>query len=241
MFTARAIPVPPPTEPPEDRLFGERHDAPAAHEPTHRPADEPIDRPFDEPIHHPADAPADVPAGDRWSDGDVPDQPLFGTPPPPPGAPEPAPPWSPEPVPDVAPTVADPAEATASVTDLADELSRYVVEDAVDGPWSEAALPGARPAPAPAAGPEVTPPAQPEATPPAEPEATRPPAEPPVPATPVAAPEAAPADTGATEGVRVHDHRLDRRPGPIRLSPSEAVALAKDGPAALHRRRPRGA
>lgn len=36
--------------------------------------------------------------------------------------------------------------------------------------------------------------------------------------------------------VRVHDERLDTRPGPIRMSPSEAVALATDGPAALRRR-----
>lgn len=38
---------------------------------------------------------------------------------------------------------------------------------------------------------------------------------------------------------RVHDERLDNRPGPIRLSPSEAVALAEQGPDALRRERPR--
>lgn len=41
--------------------------------------------------------------------------------------------------------------------------------------------------------------------------------------------------------VRVHDDRIDRRPGPLRLSPSQAVALAKDGPEALRQPRPRGA
>lgn len=40
---------------------------------------------------------------------------------------------------------------------------------------------------------------------------------------------------------RVHDERLDNRPGPIRLSPSEAVALAEQGPDALRRERPRSA
>lgn len=46
----------------------------------------------------------------------------------------------------------------------------------------------------------------------------------------------------ATHGpstIRVHDERLDNRPGPIRMSPSEAVTLANEGPAALRRRRPR--
>lgn len=37
--------------------------------------------------------------------------------------------------------------------------------------------------------------------------------------------------------VNVHGERLDVRPGPIRMTPSEALALAKDGPAALRRRR----
>lgn len=39
--------------------------------------------------------------------------------------------------------------------------------------------------------------------------------------------------------MRVHDGRLDRRPGPIRMTPSEAIALAQDGPRALRRDRPR--
>jgi hypothetical protein len=46
--------------------------------------------------------------------------------------------------------------------------------------------------------------------------------------------EAIPTQDGTR--VRVHDERLDTRPGPIRMSPSEAVALATDGPAALRRR-----
>lgn len=47
-----------------------------------------------------------------------------------------------------------------------------------------------------------------------------------------------PSDTVTSTGqrIRVHDERIDNRPGPIRFSPSEAVALAKDGPRALHRR-----
>ncbi|MDX1620149.1 MAG: hypothetical protein R3320_04105 [Nitriliruptorales bacterium] len=47
-----------------------------------------------------------------------------------------------------------------------------------------------------------------------------------------------PAQTAGQRGVNVHDDRIDRRPGPIRMTPSEALALAKDGPAALRRRRP---
>lgn len=36
--------------------------------------------------------------------------------------------------------------------------------------------------------------------------------------------------------VRVHDGRLDRRPGPIKMTPSEAMRLAQDGPRALRHR-----
>jgi hypothetical protein len=39
--------------------------------------------------------------------------------------------------------------------------------------------------------------------------------------------------------VRVHGDRIDTRPGPIRLSPSEALALARDGRSALRAERPR--
>lgn len=46
--------------------------------------------------------------------------------------------------------------------------------------------------------------------------------------------------TGGDGGPRVsvHGERLDSRPGPIRMTPSEALALAKDGREALQRRRP---
>lgn len=43
-------------------------------------------------------------------------------------------------------------------------------------------------------------------------------------------------DTLTGPYVNVHDERIDRRPGPIRMTPSEALALAKEGPAALRRR-----
>lgn len=41
--------------------------------------------------------------------------------------------------------------------------------------------------------------------------------------------------------VRVHDGRLDTRPGPIRMSPSEALRLAEEGPRASRRRDEPGA
>lgn len=41
----------------------------------------------------------------------------------------------------------------------------------------------------------------------------------------------------APSKVRVHDERLDRRPGPIHMSPSEAIALAAGRTDALNRHR----
>lgn len=40
----------------------------------------------------------------------------------------------------------------------------------------------------------------------------------------------------ASQRVRVHAQRIDQRPGPIRMTPSEALTLAKEGPGALRRR-----
>lgn len=57
---------------------------------------------------------------------------------------------------------------------------------------------------------------------------------------PAPAPEPAPESQVDDEGrtMRVHDGRLDKRPGPIRMTPSEAIALAQEGPRALRRDRP---
>lgn len=55
----------------------------------------------------------------------------------------------------------------------------------------------------------------------------------------LAAPPPPPSTDDASTGVRVHSERLDRRPGPIRMSPSEALALASEGPEALQRGRDR--
>lgn len=42
---------------------------------------------------------------------------------------------------------------------------------------------------------------------------------------------------GDAPTTRVHADRIDQRPGPIKLTPSEAVTLAAEGPASLRRRR----
>jgi hypothetical protein len=62
-----------------------------------------------------------------------------------------------------------------------------------------------------------------------------PPVTPPTPAPP----EAVETDTApdVAHPVRVHEGRLDRRVGPMALSPGEAVRLAGEGPRALVRRR----
>lgn len=56
---------------------------------------------------------------------------------------------------------------------------------------------------------------------------------------PADAPEAvaggAPTDDADARTVRVHDERLDKRPGPIRMTPSQAIRLAEEGPRATHR------
>jgi hypothetical protein len=55
---------------------------------------------------------------------------------------------------------------------------------------------------------------------------------------PAAAPPSRDVETVDEEGrrVRVHDGRLDTRPGPIRMSPSEALRLAEEGPRPSRRR-----
>ncbi|MBW3621398.1 MAG: hypothetical protein KY461_14230, partial [Actinobacteria bacterium] len=63
----------------------------------------------------------------------------------------------------------------------------------------------------------------------------------PAPADLVEPPQAGDAPQAGTDAeggrtMRVHDGRLDKRPGPIRMTPSEAIALAQDGPQALRRR-----
>lgn len=41
-----------------------------------------------------------------------------------------------------------------------------------------------------------------------------------------------------TPDVHVYDERLDDRPGPVELTPSQAIELAREGPEALRRRGP---
>ncbi|MFP5309547.1 MAG: hypothetical protein ACLGIR_08215 [Actinomycetes bacterium] len=63
--------------------------------------------------------------------------------------------------------------------------------------------------------------------------------DPPAPDAPTAAEDPSP-DLPTPPGtrVRVHGDRIDSRPGPIRLSPSEAIALARDGRSSLWAERP---
>jgi hypothetical protein len=57
------------------------------------------------------------------------------------------------------------------------------------------------------------------------------------PATPAAPPAPTPDHDVRSTPVRVHHDRLDRRVGPLELSPAEALRLADRGPASLARRR----
>lgn len=311
LFTARTVPVPPPGEPPEERLFDGVADAwtepreAEAVEPDAAPGthDATTGEPDAEPVHAEPVAEAEdaatvsdladelhryvteAPTDDVWDEDDlpgarlpeespdvgVPEDNLFRAPtrtvdagPPPEDVvgvldvldrdwPDEEPSWvdtATEPdwdddaptaptdhAPEVAPASLEPTatQTDADDTDLQAAAATALWEHEEDEEAAATAEPEVAQEPAPDVATEPEPEPEPAAGPEPEPEvATEREAEP--------EPEVARVPIGeepplhGPKQIRVYDDRLDRRPGPIQMSPSEAVALAKDGRSALQRR-----
>ncbi|MBW3659679.1 MAG: hypothetical protein KY457_13645 [Actinobacteria bacterium] len=160
----------------------------------------------------------DAPVGDAVApEGSTADEPLFGY------GTAPEPPVSAEPPPGPVPPLFDPpAVATEPEPgDVAPEVTT-----------------GAEPDPAPAAEAEPRPlvvETHPEVFDVAPAGDAAPAEDDPSPTPTADEPVAGEEQRAAERTMRVHDERLDKRPGPIRMTPSEAIRLAQDGPRTARR------